>query len=227
MTQDCLRTKWKFIVEFEDEETNEISGTIGQADTREECEGLLEFDMQYHDSLGRIVLNAEAAEVCAKCEGEGRIAEISGELGHLRCLWWAPWPDLKFEDSSTEPGGILTYQTRRFLRSTHAAACGLTTSDLLAQTQTHRRKEMNKGFSLTIRADDGSTMLQTNVDSIHQAFQRLIDWSIGALEQDIWAVISGPNEFCSKHRIKASQDFAWIEEARSSKEYATSIGFRR
>ena len=53
MTQDALRTKWKFVVEFEDEETHEISGTIGQADTREECEGLLEFDMQYHNSHGR------------------------------------------------------------------------------------------------------------------------------------------------------------------------------
>jgi hypothetical protein len=30
MIQDALRTKWKFVVEFEDEETNEISGTIGQ-----------------------------------------------------------------------------------------------------------------------------------------------------------------------------------------------------
>ena len=80
MTQDALRTKWKFVVEFEDEETNEISGTIGQADTREECEGLLEFEMQYHDSHGRIVLNAEAAEVCAKCEGEGKIAAMNGRL---------------------------------------------------------------------------------------------------------------------------------------------------
>ena len=63
MTQDAFRTKWKFVVEFEDEETNEISGTIGQAVTREECEGLLEYDMEYHNSHGRIVLNAEAAEV--------------------------------------------------------------------------------------------------------------------------------------------------------------------
>ena len=66
MTQGALRTKWKFVIEFEDEETHEISGTIGQADTREESEGLLEFDMQYHNSHGRIVLNAEAAKVCAK-----------------------------------------------------------------------------------------------------------------------------------------------------------------
>src|SRR5260370_42121533 len=78
MTKDALRTKWKFVVEFEDEETKEISGTIGQAGTREECEGLLEFEMQYHDLYGRIVLNAEAAEVCAKCEGEGKIAANGG-----------------------------------------------------------------------------------------------------------------------------------------------------
>ena len=71
MTRDVLRTKWKFVVEFEDEETREISGTLGQADTREECEGLLEYDVQYHNSHGRTVINAEAAEVCAQCEGEG------------------------------------------------------------------------------------------------------------------------------------------------------------
>jgi hypothetical protein len=78
MTQDTFRTKWKFVVEFEDEETKEISGTIGQAETREECEGLLEYDMQDHASHGRIVLNAQAAEVCAKCEGEGRIPAKNG-----------------------------------------------------------------------------------------------------------------------------------------------------
>ena len=48
-------------MEFEDEETKEISGTIGQADTREECEGFLEYEMGYHHSHGRIVLNAEAS----------------------------------------------------------------------------------------------------------------------------------------------------------------------
>jgi hypothetical protein len=79
-----------------------------------------------------------------------------------------------------------------------------------------RRGEIAKGFSLTIRADDGSTMLQTNVDYIHQAFQRLIDWSIGDVGQDVCAVISGPNGFYANHRIKASQDFAWIEKGKAS-----------
>jgi hypothetical protein len=78
MISNAIRTKWKFIVEFEDEETHEISGTIGQADTQEDCEGLIEYDMQYHDSHGRIVLNAEAAEVCAKCESQGKIAVNGG-----------------------------------------------------------------------------------------------------------------------------------------------------
>ena len=51
MTQIAIVTKWKFVVEFEDWETREISGTTGQAGTREECEGLIEYDMQYHTRL--------------------------------------------------------------------------------------------------------------------------------------------------------------------------------
>jgi hypothetical protein len=42
----------------------------------------------------------------------------------------------------------------------------------------------DKQFSLIIRADDGSTMLETRVEHRHQAFQRLIDWSIDELDRD-------------------------------------------
>ena len=73
MTQIAFVTKWKFLVEFEDQETGDISGTIGQADTREECESLIEYDMQYHSDHERTVLNAEAVEICAECEGEGQL----------------------------------------------------------------------------------------------------------------------------------------------------------
>jgi hypothetical protein len=83
MTQTAILTKWKFVVEFEDEETKEISGAIGQADTREECEGLIEYDMQYHSSHGRTVLNVEGAEICVKCEGEGKIP--AGNGGQVIC----------------------------------------------------------------------------------------------------------------------------------------------
>jgi hypothetical protein len=51
----------------------------------------------------------------------------------------------------------------------------------------------------------------TRVEHLHQAFQRLIDWSIGEVDKDVSEVISGPNGFCSNHRIKASPDFGWIE----------------
>jgi hypothetical protein len=77
---------------------------------------------------------------------------------------------------------------------------------------------MAKNFLLTIRADDGSTMLQTNVDYMHQAFQRLIDWSIAEVDHDVCAVINGSNGFCANHRIKASPDFTWIEEQKASSE---------
>ena len=66
---------------------------------------------------------------------------------------------------------------------------------------------INKNFSLIIRADDGSTLLETHVDYMHQAFQRLIDWSIEEVGRDVCAVITGPNGFYTDHRIKASQDF--------------------
>ena len=81
MSQTAIPTKWKFVVEFEDEddETKEISGTIGRADTREECEGLLEHEMQYHRSHGRTIVNAEAVEICAKCEGEGKFQNGNSE----------------------------------------------------------------------------------------------------------------------------------------------------
>ena len=78
MTQVAIVTKWKFVVEFEDWETGEISGTTGQASTREECEGLIEYDTQYHADHGRTVLNVEACEICAECEGEGQIPAGNG-----------------------------------------------------------------------------------------------------------------------------------------------------
>jgi len=71
------------------------------------------------------------------------------------------------------------------------------------------------GFSLIIRTDDGSTMLKADVDYMHQAFQELIDWSVYEVDRDVCAVITGPNGFHTNHRIKASQEFDWIESAQT------------
>jgi hypothetical protein len=67
MTQIAFPTKWKFIVEYEDDETKEVSGILGQADTYEECEALIE-----HESQERFVVNIEAWEVCAERNEEGK-----------------------------------------------------------------------------------------------------------------------------------------------------------
>ena len=82
---------------------------------------------------------------------------------------------------------------------------------------------INKSFSLIIRRDDGSTLLETHVDYMHQAFQRLIDWSINETCQDVCAVITGPNGFYKKHRIKASRDFDWIESKESVSERSLQL----
>jgi hypothetical protein len=83
MALSALDTKWKFVVEFEDDDTKEISGTIGQADTREECEGLIEQDVQYHRSHERTVIQTEAVEICARCGGDGKIPVGNG--GQVIC----------------------------------------------------------------------------------------------------------------------------------------------
>ncbi len=87
----------------------------------------------------------------------------------------------------------------------------------------YRSLLQDKSFSLTIRADDGSTMLETDVDYMHQAFQRLIDWSIDEVDQDACAVISGPNGFYTNHRIKASRDFGWIESEEALSEPSAQL----
>jgi hypothetical protein len=51
----------------------------------------------------------------------------------------------------------------------------------------------DKDFSLRIGADDGSTMLETDVDCIHQAFRRLINRSFEEVGQDVCAVITCRN----------------------------------
>ncbi len=75
--------------------------------------------------------------------------------------------------------------------------------------------EMNEGsgkaFSLTIRSDLGCILLETRAQYMHQAFQRLIDWSAKEISQDVCAIITGPNGFYANHRIKASRDFGWVE----------------
>jgi hypothetical protein len=60
-----------------------------------------------------------------------------------------------------------------------------------------------KSFSLTIRADDGATLLETYVEYMHQAFQRLIDWSIEApVTGQQPTVLEQLRRICKSHYLK-------------------------
>jgi DnaJ-class molecular chaperone len=73
MVAETIHTKWKFIVEFELEETGEMAATLGEAADREECEALIEEEVQCQRLRGNIRVTAEAVELCEQCEGEGSI----------------------------------------------------------------------------------------------------------------------------------------------------------
>jgi hypothetical protein len=78
MIANAIHTKWKFIVEFEDEETGAIEGALGEAADRDECEVLVQDEMEYRRLRGYIRVTAEAVELCEQCEGEGSIPVEDG-----------------------------------------------------------------------------------------------------------------------------------------------------
>jgi hypothetical protein len=78
MIANAIHTKWKFIVEFEDEETGAIAGTLGEAPDRDECQVMIEEEMEYQRLRGYIRVTAEAVELCEQCEGEGSIPVEDG-----------------------------------------------------------------------------------------------------------------------------------------------------
>jgi hypothetical protein len=81
-----------------------------------------------------------------------------------------------------------------------------------SEVKLHRGIFREEGFSLTIRSVDGRTLLDSHWKYLHQAFRRLIDWSIDDTGEDVFAVITGPNGFRTRHTIEGSLDFSWIEK---------------
>jgi len=55
-----------------------IEGTLGEAADRDECEVLVEDEMEYQRLRGYIRVTAEAVELCEQCEGEGSIPVEDG-----------------------------------------------------------------------------------------------------------------------------------------------------
>ena len=83
MIQLVIHTKWRFLVEFEDEETGEVSGSVGGAETRDECAGLIDHEVEYDRLHGRYIVNIEAGELCSECNGNGTVP--AGDGGFALC----------------------------------------------------------------------------------------------------------------------------------------------
>jgi hypothetical protein len=83
MIQLGIHTKWRFLVEFEDEETGEVSGSVGEAETRDECAGLIDHEVDHHRLRGRYIVNIEAGELCSECNGNGAVPAEDG--GFVLC----------------------------------------------------------------------------------------------------------------------------------------------
>ena len=54
------------------------AGTLGEAADRDECEVLIEEEMQYQRLRDYIRVTSEAVELCKDCEGEGSIPVEDG-----------------------------------------------------------------------------------------------------------------------------------------------------
>jgi hypothetical protein len=83
MIQLGIHTKWRFLVEFEDEETGEVSGLAGEAETRDECDGLIDHEIEHRHLRGRRIVNIEAGELCSECNGNGAVP--AGDGGFVLC----------------------------------------------------------------------------------------------------------------------------------------------
>jgi hypothetical protein len=79
----AVRTKWRFLVEFEDEQTGVVSGSLGETGTREECEGLIDHEVEHQVECGERIVNIEAGELCSECNGNGAILAEDG--GFVLC----------------------------------------------------------------------------------------------------------------------------------------------
>jgi len=64
------------------------TGTLGRADTQEECESLTEDEVQYQPSRARTIVDIELGLVCAKCERPNSRRDRCPS--DLQCLRWSP-----------------------------------------------------------------------------------------------------------------------------------------
>jgi DnaJ-class molecular chaperone len=69
-----LPTRWLYVMDYMDEDTGTVAATIGSADDRNECEGVVGHETLFYQRQGFTVLRREASELCRSCEGDGLVS---------------------------------------------------------------------------------------------------------------------------------------------------------
>lgn len=68
-----LPTRWLYIMDYLDEDTGTLAATVGSADDRDECEGVVRHETIFYQRRGFTILRGEACELCRGCAGDGLI----------------------------------------------------------------------------------------------------------------------------------------------------------
>jgi hypothetical protein len=72
-------------MDYLDDDTGRVAATIGSADDREECEGVVRHESSFIERHGFTVLRGEACELCWKCHGDGVIGSNGSERECPEC----------------------------------------------------------------------------------------------------------------------------------------------
>jgi hypothetical protein len=109
MVEISATTRWRYIVECLDIESDSIYVAIGSADTREECEGHISHEADRQRDLYRHVVNVEACELCRECDGGGvslltgvRCSACNGHQGPFTRIEFSSKPRRFFQPSHSK-----------------------------------------------------------------------------------------------------------------------------
>ena len=93
-----LPTRWLYILDYIDEDTGTVAATVGGADDRDECEGVVRHETCFYQRQGFTILRGEACELCRGCEGDGLIGANDGARQCPQCGGFTgPFRRLRFK----------------------------------------------------------------------------------------------------------------------------------
>ena len=93
-----LPTRWLYIMDYLNEDTGAVTAAIGNAEDRDECEGVVRHETMFYQRQGFTVIRGEACELCRSCEGDGLISAHGSRRQCPQCGGFiGPFRKLRFK----------------------------------------------------------------------------------------------------------------------------------